>query len=316
LSKVVLSLFDGISCGRLALEEVGYPIEAYIAAEVDKYASEITKKNFPDTIQVGDVRNIKAIDLPRVDLLIGGSPCTNLSLVGEIAGNRDGLIVDSLEHYLELKAANHDFGKSQSYLFWEYVRLLHETKPTYFMLENVKMSKKYEDLITKTLGVEPIMINSSKLAPQLRKRFYWTNIPNVTQPEDTKSKLQDVLESGYTEKDKAYCLTASYAKSSVQNYFIKKERQYKFLNPVKVKDHTYYLHDGNVITLKPQDGVKGNREKLDAIKPYVSKLSPVECERIQGVPDNYTQGFANVHRYKMLGNGWTVPVISHIFKNL
>ena len=168
----VLSLFDGISCGQIALNRAGIKYDNYFASEIDKHAINETMTNFPNTIQLGDVTKITADNLPKIDLVIGGSPCQGFSSSGK------GL----------------NFEDPRSKLFFEFVRILKETKPTYFLLENVKMKKEYEDIITKELGVEPITINSSLVSSQNRVRLYWTNIPNVSQPEDKNIKLSDILD--------------------------------------------------------------------------------------------------------------------------
>jgi len=167
----VLSLFDGISCGRIALERAGIKVDKYYASEIDKYAIKVTMANYPDTIQLGSVTEVKGENLPKIDLLIGGSPCQGFSFAG--------------------KQLN--FEDERSKLFFEFVRLLRECKPKYFLLENVKMKKEYQDVITEHLGVEPIEINSALVSAQNRKRLYWTNIPEVTQPEDRDVMLKDIV---------------------------------------------------------------------------------------------------------------------------
>lgn len=171
----VLSLFDGISCGRVALQRANIPVAKYYASEIDKYAIQVTQKNWPDTIQLGDVKNVWARNLPKIDLLIGGSPCQDLSIA---KNDREGL-----------KGA-------RSGLFWHYVRLLRTCKPKYFLLENVaSMPKEAKEIITREMGVEPILINSALVSAQQRKRLYWTNIHNITQPEDKGIVLKDILEN-------------------------------------------------------------------------------------------------------------------------
>ena len=178
--KNVLSLFDGISCAHLALLRAGFTIDKYYASELDPYPSAVTRYRFPDTIQLGDVCQISPEDLPEIDLLIGGSPCQDLSISNN---NRKGL------------------EGSKSKLFWEYVRLLKALKPKWFVLENVaSMSKKDKQVITDTLGVQPIMINSALVSAQSRKRLYWTNIPDIQQPEDKNILLKDIVEADYPEK--------------------------------------------------------------------------------------------------------------------
>ena len=189
----VLSLFDGLSGARLALEKNDIKVDTYYASEVDQYSMAVSKYNYPDIIQVGDIVNIDISKLEKIDLLIGGSPCTNLSF----AGKREGMIAPSYDRYLELKEEGFDFGKNQSYLFWEYVRILKDLLFNYpdmlFLLENVKMKEEHRDIISSCLGVRPIEINSALLSAQNRKRFYWTNIPGIKQPQDLKIKLKDVV---------------------------------------------------------------------------------------------------------------------------
>ena len=170
----VLSLFDGISCGQLALERTGLVVDKYFASEIDKYAIQITQKHFPDTIQLGDVTKWKEWNLPKIDLLIGGSPCQGFSHAG----------------------AGLNFDDPRSKLFFDFVDILHHYKPQWFLLENVKMKKEWADIITGYLGVEPIEINSALVSAQNRKRLYWTNIQNVKQPEDKGILLKDILHPG------------------------------------------------------------------------------------------------------------------------
>ena len=169
----VLSLFDGMSCGRIALDKLGIEVDNYFASEIDKYAIQVAKANYPNTIHIGDVTKVRAEDLPKIDLLIGGSPCQGFSFAGK------GL----------------NFEDPRSKLFFEFVRLVRECKPEYFFLENVKMKKEHQAVISEQLGVQPIEINSSLVSAQNRKRLYWTNIPNVKQPEDKGILLKDILEA-------------------------------------------------------------------------------------------------------------------------
>ena len=257
----VLSLFDGMSCGRIALERAAIQVDNYYASEVDKYAITIAKKNYPDTKHIGDVTQVSAADLPKIDLLIGGSPCQGFSFAG--------------------KQLNFDDPRSK--LFFQFVRILRETMPTYYLLENVRMKKEFQDIISECLGVEPIKINSSLVSAHNRVRLYWTNIPNVTQPDDKGIVLKDIIESGHVDRDKSHCIDANYFKGgNLKSYFEKHRRQLVFSD----------------------DGLT------------YRKLTPIECERLQTVPEGYTEGVSNTQRYKMLGNGWTVDVISHILKNI
>jgi len=203
--KNVLSLFDGLSAGQLALNRIGIDFDNYYASEVDKYAISVTRYNFPNTIQLGDVSKIISKDLPKIDLLIGGSPCTDFSFSGKRKGMTtiSNLEITNLESYLDLKEKGFEF-EGQSYLFWEYIRLLRELKPKYFLLENVVMIQKWKKIITKAIGVEPVLINSALLSAQNRKRLYWTNIQGdtktftgyrISQPKDKGIVLKDILET-------------------------------------------------------------------------------------------------------------------------
>ena len=347
----VLSLFDGMSCGQIALDQLGIPVKNYFAAEIDKFAIKVAQANYPDTIHVGDVKDIHTIDghlvddfcfLHKIDLLIGGSPCQGFSFAG--------------------KQLNFDDPRSK--LFFEYVRLLKTLKPKYFLMENVKMSKQSQQIITDYLGVEPIEINSNLVSAQNRRRLYWTNIPVDGVPEDKGIVLADILEDGFTDRDKSYCLDASYYKgggaSNVRLYFEKSRRQIVFgsgmnligeATDIKGREsiRRVYDTDGKAPTLLATTGGntqpkilqrargynKGGLKALDGKTPTLStsawehnnhltldegttwrKLTPTECERLQTVPDGYTDHVSNTQRYKMLGNGWTVDVIKHIFGGL
>ena len=311
----VLSLFDGISCGRVALERAGIKVDNYFASEIDKFAIEIAKKNYPDTVHVGSVVDVRARRLPKIDILIGGSPCQGFSFAG--------------------KQLN--FEDARSKLFFEYVRLLKHCKPKYFLLENVKMKKEYQDVITEYLGVEPILINSALVSAQNRQRLYWTNIPNIEQPEDRGILLRDILEDGCVDRDKSYCIDANYFKGvNIKQYFDKGRRQLIFkYGHCKIREYKQdsichhaatatdikgnecikrvYADSGKTPTLTTMQG--GHREPKVLIDNY-RKLTPIECERLQTLPDNYTDGVSNSQRYKQLGNGWTVDVIAHIFKGI
>lgn len=203
----VLSLFDGMSCGQIALNRLGIKYDKYYAAEIDKHSIAVTMANFPDTIQLGDVRNVKASDLPKIDLIMGGSPCQSFSFAGKRKGmsTKDEQEILTLQHYLDLKSQEYEF-EGQSYLFWEYMRLLNELKPKYFLLENVVMVEKWERTLTRAIGVSPIKINSNLVSAQNRERLYWTNIglqpsglfgdpaSTIPQPKDKKILLKDILQ--------------------------------------------------------------------------------------------------------------------------
>lgn len=383
----VLSLFDGMSCGQIALDKLGIKPDHYFAAEVDKYAIQVTKANYPNTIHLGDVRDVmwpETFEGIKIDLLIGGSPCQGFSFAG--------------------KQLNFDDPRSK--LFWEYVRLLKECKPKYFLLENVRMKQESMDVITEALGVEPIFINSSLVSAQNRQRYYWTNIPFDGVPEDKGIMLRDILEttpvdahyeagkhlvSGYkggnqlnpsyksqantihSLNDKSGTLCAGthgysngYIPTSTGLVQVGETEEYQHYNNSQIK--RVYHPDGKAPTLLINQG--GNREpkvathdpkggrivnrRLDEngtrkdydksipLQPRVEvreddktnclstvykdsvvvedmtwrKLTPLECERLQTVPDGYTAHVSNTQRYKMLGNGWTVDVITHIMKGM
>ena len=303
--QTVLSTFDGMSCFRIVLDQLGIPIKQYFASEIDKYPIQIAQKNYPDTIQLGDVTKVFAKDLPPIDILVGGSPCQGFSFAG-----------DQLA-----------FDDPRSALFFEFVRLLKECKPKHFLLENVRMKKEYLDIITEQLGVEPIFINSSLVSAQNRQRYYWTNIEGVEQPEDRGIVLKDILEDSdwFTDRDKSHCLDANYFKGgNLKSYFEKHRRQLVFNKPIQVGTadikgfdiiKRVYSPEGKSPTLTTMQG--GHRQpKVAEDETRWRKLTPLECERLQTVPDNYTEGVSNTQRYKMLGNGWTIEVIKHIFKSI
>lgn len=300
----VLSLFDGMSCGRIALERAGIKVDKYYASEIDKYAIQVAKANYPDTIHLGDVQEIQAADVGSIDLLIGGSPCQGFSFAG--------------------KRLNFDDPRSQ--LFFEYVRLLEELKPTYFLLENVRMTKECEDVITDILGVEPVAINSNLVSAQNRYRLYWTNIP-FDMPDDKGIMLKDILEDGIVDRDKSHCIDANYFKGgNLKSYFEKHRRQLVFsedglchVGDADLNGHAYlkrvYHADGKAPTLCASQG--GNQEPKVYLQPDSwRKLTVTECERLQTVPEGYTNHVSNTQRYRMLGNGWTVDVVSHIFAGI
>ncbi len=195
----VLSLFDGLSGARIALDVAGIKVDNYYASEIDKWAIKVAQENYPENIQLGSVVDLTEDQLKemKIDLLIGGSPCQGFSVAGHMKGmsTKEGIDVTTLEQYLKLKEEGFEFD-GQSYLFWEYIRVLRIIKPKYFLLENVRVQKKWKDIFDEVVGVEPIMINSALLSAQNRVRYYWTNIPNVEQPEDLEIMLKDVIDSG------------------------------------------------------------------------------------------------------------------------
>ena len=323
----ILSLFDGLSCGRIAAERAGFNVDNYYASELDKHAIKVTQANWPNTIQLGDVTKWREwdIDWSSIDLLIGGSPCQGFSFAGKQLA----------------------FDDPRSKLFFVYVDILNHIKgfnpDVKFMLENVRMKKEYLDVISDQLGVEPVFINSSLVSAQNRQRYYWANW-DFEQPEDKGLVLADILEDGEVDRDKSFCINANYFKGgNLKSYFEKNRRQLVFnpaaivgrkldengkrndslsQKPVRVGDtgrssqgYRIYSPEGKspCILCNPAGG---NKPIYHGTKESYRKLTPVECERLQTVPDNYTNHVSNTQRYKMLGNGWTVDVIAHIFKGL
>ena len=288
----VLSLFDGISCGHVALERAGIKVDNYFASEIDKYAIKVTMKNYPNTIQLGNVITVDGFSLPKIDLLIGGSPCQDLSIYKNDRNDVKGL------------------DGSKSSLFYHYVRLLKEVKPTYFLLENVaSMQDKWKDIISEELGVQPIMINSSLVCAAERRRYYWSNIPNITQPIDLKIFLKDIVVDAIEVPEKYW-----YDKEFVYNGDDKKVQCTLDIKGHRQVREVYNLN-GKCNTLLC-DGNGGNLQKKVYQDGKCRKLMPIEYERLQTLPDNYTDCVSDSRRYTAIGNGWTIDVITHIFKGL
>jgi DNA (cytosine-5)-methyltransferase 3A len=285
----VLSLFDGISGARQALKELSIECE-YYASEIDKFAIQVSKSNHSDIIQIGNVNDIDFAQFKDVDLLIAGFPCQDLSIA-----KRDGKGLEG----------------ARSGLFSKCLEALEICKPKYFLFENVNsMKKEWKDKISELLGVEPIMINSALLTAQMRKRLYWTNIPNIQQPQDKGIVLKDIIESGDTERLKSYCITATYSGACPENYFNHGQRQLVWKDKSYCIPATYYKENVKSLLKRKKEGL------FISLKDMVRKLTPVECERLQGFPDNYSKGISNTQRYKALGNSFTVPIIKHILQNL
>ena len=377
----VLSLFDGMSCGRIALDRAGIDVDQYYASELDKHAIAVTQANWPDTVQLGDVTNWREwdIDWSSIDLLIGGSPCQGFSFAGKQLA----------------------FDDPRSKLFFVYVDILNHIRSlnpdVKFMLENVKMKKGYIDVISEQLGVEPVFINSALVSAQNRQRFYWANW-SFNQPEDKGIVLADILETGYADRDKSLTVTTRIAGATAKRYLEKSMHQMaielrpasivgrkldengkrndtldqKLVQCLEVQSHQksrclstvakdtvispmkpgrYPLHDwkdasdknpeikGDYLQLDPNQkkqysqcnrinlphtkhkslsGTSGGNKHgvADADTLMYRKLTPEECEALQTVPRGYTAHVSNTQRYKMLGNGWTVDVIAHIFSSM
>ena len=283
----VLSLFDGMSCGQLALNKLGIKYDNYFASEIDKYAIQVTQKNYPDTKQIGSVVDVKGVDLPKIDLLIGGSPCQDFST---------------------LKFEREELRGAKSKLFYEYLRLLKELDPKYWLLENVQMKKESKEHLDEYLGVEGVLIDSNNFTAQNRKRYYWTNI-GIGEVTKRDLLIDDVLDMAVDEK--YYC----------------KEHQIKHYKPCR------YIQEGETIEVIDFYNKSIKYKYANCITPHafrcdrsatnivrvgnrLRKLTENECERLQGVPEDYTKDVASGQRYKMLGNGWTVDVIAHILKHI
>jgi DNA (cytosine-5)-methyltransferase 3A len=296
--KNIISLFDGMSCGQIAINEYLSKDEyKWFASEIHYPSMNVTNHNFPQTVQLGDVSKITGTMLPKdVFMVMGGSPCTDLS----IAGSKRGIVMETLDEYLKLKKEGFEF-KGESYLFWEFVRIVKMTKPKYFFLENVNMTgknKKWIKVISDVLGVQPIRINSSLVTAQNRDRLYWTNIPGITTPEDRNIKLGDIIEGA----------VGGFGKRGV----IKK-------GEIKPGEKKYYYPGSTRKDSKANCLTKGTRcAYYKDTTGNEHKLTIEHCEVLQGVPVGYTNviGVCKTDRYAMLGNGWTVPVIEHLFSKI
>lgn len=290
----VLSLFDGISCGMVALERAGIPVERYVAYEIEPNAIKISQKNYPEIEQCGDVIKADFTQYKGFDLLIGGSPCQDLSIYK--TSSKDG--------WKGLQG-------NKSNLFFHYVRALRECKPKYFLLENVaSMEQKWADVISDELGVQPIMINSAAVCAAERKRLYWTNIPDVGYPEDKGITLKDIIIPTDQVPNKYWYdrpFTYNGDDLKVQCTLNGKgwQRQMKEVYNLNGKCNTLLC-----------DGSGGHRQKKVYQDGRCRKLMPIEYERLQTLPDGYTEGVADSHRYTAIGNGWTVDIIAHIFTYL
>lgn len=285
----VLSLFDGISCGQIALERAEIEVENYFASEIDKGAIQVTMSNYPNTIQLGSVTEVTGSDLPKIDLLIGGSPCQSFSN----AGRSDGF-------------------DGKSGLFWEYVRIMKEVQPTYFLLENVKMKKEWQDIISEALGVQPIEINSKFFVPQNRPRLYWTNIKVQNIPTTYNHCLNDILEEATTE----YYLTEKQ-KSKLDLNYKWSENEIIRHKAGKHQQDNVYRFDGLMACLSASHhGAARHLTKTYLPNGELRRLTEKEVEKLQGVPIDYTKIASSSKRYEVVGNGWTVDVIAHIFSSL
>lgn len=337
---VVFSAFDGMSCGQIALNELGFNVKKYYASEIEKQPIEVTLYNYPNTIQLGDINNWKSwkIEWSEIDLVLGGSPCQGFSFAGKQLA----------------------FNDPRSRLFFVWLDILNHIKKmnpkVKFLLENVRMKQINQDVISDRLFVKPIPINSNLVSAQSRQRLYWTNIENVTIPSDQGIMLTDIIEEYFDEK---YILTENWLKWWEKNIDFQLKKGYSSVNAEKAICMTarqYANWNGNFLFLDKSVLVKEATKKgytevkegqcvdltfinsktrrgrlmefksnfLTATKydfcqfknGIFRRLTPIECERLQNVPDNYTARASDAQRYKMLGNGWTIGVIKHILKNL
>lgn len=339
----VLSLFDGIGCGFLALKKCGIKVDTYFASEIEPNAIRIAKANHPSIIEIGDISKIYYKDgvlytpynnynIGHIDLICGGSPCTNFSSIGYANGMSTGDIeILSLEQYIQLKS-QHVVFNGQSYLFWEYCRLLNEIKPDYFLLENVVMAKKWENIITKYLGVSPIKINSALVSAQNRPRLYWTNIKGINQPKDKNISLDDIFCENADTKDVSYCLTVKRCFPKLISKYGYIPERFNAYNASEIKNKACALSRGSMITSScatllfvpvkngvhvVKDGMLNGVYKtpLKDGTYNLRKLNITEIERLQNLPDGYTKlsQASEQKRTSAIGNGWTVDIISHIF---
>ena len=350
----VLSLFDGISCGRIALERAGIMVDRYYASEIDRHAITVSTNNYPDTIHLGDITKLNHIDL-QIDLVIGGSPCQSFSQ----AGKRNGF-------------------EGESKLFWEFIRVLREVKPKYFLLENVKMKKEWLDIITKAIGVQPIEIDSALVSAQQRKRMYWTNIPlgklSIT---DRKIYLKDVLGIKTPTSEDRIIMTKADFNVKVRKHYIDRlelcdylrenkkgtngdialklnipitkvehwfrrdnsfaipdevswfklkdifgldSRYDKQITEFEIKKNTFdmarriYHIDGKHPTLTTLSG--GHQRKNITDGNDLFYLNPEHTEELQTLPKGYTKGITDNQRFKVIGNGWTVDIVAEILAQL
>ena len=304
---VVLSLFDGMSCGQIALNKLGFKNYKYYASEIENPAMKVTQHNYPNTIQIGDVTKVSYKDgilstengnfeVGQIDLIIGGSPCQNLSFAGNGKGlsTKQGVEIKDLETYLELKGQGFEF-EGQSYLFWEFIRLREEIKPTFYFLENVKMNKKWRGLFDTITGNVSISVNSSLVSVATRPRLYWTNIEGFVEPTDKGLTIENSLNLSFS-KDYPNWLNLKFGENKRIDL---------------VKD---YRGKAECLSASMWKGQTRSFCKNENNEVY--KYTPEDCELFQNVPLGYTSQVSKTNRFKMLGNGWTVDVIVEFFKPL
>ena len=314
----MLNVFAGLGGGRLSAINAGLKVKTDYFSEVDKYAIKVYEKRFPDAIAVGDVRQLKAIDFIHINIITGGSPCQNFSMMGTKKGmvTKTNVEVTSLKMYMKLKKEGFEFA-GQSYLFWEFVRLYSEIKELQikmglpvldFLLENVTMPEKWEKIITETLGVQPILIDAALVSAQSRERLFWTSLKGVTLPKDKNIKLGDVIKGatsgcGYRGRDK--------------NKYKEPTREYYY--PLTVRDD---FKSNTILTSIGSEGKKSGNNRRYGNGHYLTKKGDVKLfkiehiEILQCLEKGYTnvKGVSNTQRIRMIGNAWCIGVTSHIMK--
>jgi DNA (cytosine-5)-methyltransferase 3A len=292
----VLSLFDGMSCGQVALKRANKKVKTYYASEVNKYAMQVTRYHFPNTNFVGDVTKLNPDDLPIIDLLVGGSPCQGFSFAGKQKGasTKCNIEITTLEQYLTLKDEAFEF-EGQSYLFWEFIRILHALRlknPNIkFFLENVKMTKKWQKVFDDAVNITPIEVNSSLISAQNRKRLYWSNInQNIPQLEDKKIYLKDILEDGYTERDKSLCVTTGIAGATAKRYLTKNHHQ------MVIKENLTILNDDLFVGKHLKEGYKGGNQLNPNYKSQANTIHEPEgkCATLCAGTHGYANGYVPV----------------------
>lgn len=322
----VLSLFDGIGCCRIALERAGVIVDKYYASEIEKNAIKIATTNYPDIIELGDIRELSTNGLDDIDLVTFGSPCTNFSSSGKRNGmtTKTNVVLDSLDTYLDCKSKGYAF-EGQSYLFWEAIRILRDIKPKYILMENVKMADKWLTIVTNALGIEPIEINSSLVSAQNRTRLYWTNINFDLNIEDRGILLKDILE------DTSYLSPAAIRgrqlnKAAIVGRRINAEghredynKKVPYVQCLEVRNTN--RDKSNCLTTVAKDNVLTPLGIGRHIDVYGKKLpyryyTRLEYERLQTLPEGYTNCVSESAAKKAIGNGWTVDIIAHIFEGM
>ncbi|MCP4914551.1 MAG: DNA cytosine methyltransferase [Oligoflexia bacterium] len=289
--KNIVSLFDGMSCAQIVLNQLGISYEKYFASEIHKHSITITQDNYPNTIQLGDVREVDGYSLGEVDFIFAGSPCQGFSRNGKKLQFKD----------------------DRSKLIFEFIRIYKEVNPKYFFLENVSMNKEAEDYITNFLGVAPIVLDSALVSAQSRKRLYWTNVPYVGEPQDRKMFIKDILIEELNHKEELIESAINYPPHHFGKNYLQWDVSGKGHRSQQYRAYYPESKHGCLAATRASDKCK---VLLDREKMLYRKLDPIECERLQGVPDNYTKAVSRNQRINILGNGWNIPTVKHLLKGL